>query len=465
MSDVELVVIGCGPAGMSAAVTAANAGLSVVILDEQKTAGGQIYRNVTRTSYERDQILGESYVCGRQLVNELNRTNVKYITDATVWNISADEVGSDCKITFSVDNLANEIKTSRLIVATGALERPMPIPGWTLPGVLTSGAGQILLKQSGLVAAQCVIAGAGPLNLLLAQQMIRAGIPPLAIIETQTHQDIIRSLSRFTGAIKGWRYLKQGVQMLIDIRKAGVRRVSGATELEIEGDNQVEKFHFKHKGRQHSIDCSTVYLHQGVIPNTQITRSLGLEHIWDDLQQCFRPRLNDWQQSSMGQVYIAGDGAGIGGARAAEMTGAVAALHAAACAGKLKIVERDSQVLGIQKELKRELSIRPFLDIAYRASDAILSPPDEVIICRCEEITAGDVRRYTKLGCKGPNQTKAFGRCGMGPCQGRYCGLTVTEILARQNNMHPNAVGYYRIRPPLKPITVGELASLENSVE
>jgi bacterioferritin-associated ferredoxin len=85
------------------------------------------------------------------------------------------------------------------------------------------------------------------------------------------------------------------------------------------------------------------------------------------------------------------------------------------------------------------------------------------VICRCEEVTAGEIRGYAKLGCLGPNQTKAFGRAGMGPCQGRYCGLTVTALLAEANRQTPNETGYYRIRPPLKPVTLGELAEMEQT--
>ncbi|MNT79656.1 Hydrogen cyanide synthase subunit HcnB [compost metagenome] len=85
-------------------------------------------------------------------------------------------------------------------------------------------------------------------------------------------------------------------------------------------------------------------------------------------------------------------------------------------------------------------------------------PADDVVVCRCEEVTAGDIRGFVQLGCSGPNQTKSFGRCGMGPCQGRQCGLTVTEIIADARNVSPQEVGYYRIRPPIKPVTLGELA-------
>ena len=104
------------------------------------------------------------------------------------------------------------------------------------------------------------------------------------------------------------------------------------------------------------------------------------------------------------------------------------------------------------------MRIRPFLDSLYRPRDENRVPKDEVIVCRCEEVTAGELRSFVKLGCLGPNQAKSFGRCGMGPCQGRLCGLTVTEVIADARSVPPETIGYYRIRPPIKPLTLGELA-------
>jgi hypothetical protein len=112
--------------------------------------------------------------------------------------------------------------------------------------------------------------------------------------------------------------------------------------------------------------------------------------------------------------------------------------------------------------LAAERALRPFLEVAYPPAAQVLSPADDTIICRCEEVTAGQVRGWAKLGCTGPNQTKAFGRVGMGPCQGRYCGLSVTALLAEAQGMTPQAVGAYRIRPPFKPVTLGEVASLNS---
>jgi NAD(P)H-nitrite reductase large subunit len=105
--------------------------------------------------------------------------------------------------------------------------------------------------------------------------------------------------------------------------------------------------------------------------------------------------------------------------------------------------------------------VRPFLDTLYRPPEEIRRPADDTIVCRCEEVTAGDIRRMVGLGCLGPNQTKSYGRCGMGPCQGRLCGLTVSEIIAAERGVPVAEVGYYRIRPPIKPIVLGELAELK----
>jgi bacterioferritin-associated ferredoxin len=117
------------------------------------------------------------------------------------------------------------------------------------------------------------------------------------------------------------------------------------------------------------------------------------------------------------------------------------------------------------RQLARERAARPFLDRAYPPYAPALLPSDDTIICRCEEVTAGKIRDYARMGCLGPNQAKAFGRAGMGPCQGRYCGLTVTQILADENNQTPDDTGYYRIRPPLKPVTLGELALMDTDPE
>jgi NADPH-dependent 2,4-dienoyl-CoA reductase/sulfur reductase-like enzyme len=458
MEQVDLGVIGAGPAGMAAATIAATAGLSVVVLDEQPAMGGQIYRAVASGGAARADILGKDYLEGAGLAQDLQASTARHLTEAVVWDIAPQEGG--VAITYSHKGIPARIEAKRLLLATGALERPVPLPGWTLPGVMTAGAGQILLKASGMVAPRAVLAGSGPLLYLLAVQMARAGSPPLALIETPSLRDQLAAAPRLAGGIRGWRTVIKGLGLLADLRRHGIRRITGARDLEVIGTGRAEGLRFSAQARAQEIACDTVLLHQGVVPNTQASRALGLAHDWHAGQRAFVPRTDGWGESSHPGIFIAGDGAGIAGAKAAAVAGQLAGLQIACQLGALDRAARDAKAQPARKTLDAERSIRPFLEAAYPVAAQILCPADKTLVCRCEEVTAGDVRHWAGLGCKGPNQTKAFGRVGMGPCQGRYCGLTVTEILSHSHNLPHSQIGAYRIRMPLKPVTLGELSTV-----
>ena len=460
MTKRDFAIIGAGPAGMAAAAQAAELGLSVTVLDEQPRAGGQIYRDVDRVPASRGNILDADYTYGRRLTGDLRQSGVEHLSGAVVWAIE-----DEFRISYTCDGRGAQIEADRILLATGALERPMPIPGWTLPGVMTAGAGQILLKQSGIVARGAVLVGSGPLLYLIAAQMVRAGTPPAAMIETQTPGDMIRALRHVGGALRGWTYMAKGLKMLAEIMRARVPRFTGATQIAVEGESKAEAVTFTHKGCKRRIACETVFLHHGVVPNTQAARSLGIGHHWDTAQKAFVPDLDAWGQSDVARVFISGDGAGIGGAKLAEHAGRLAALKVAKDVGRLSAQDCDRVTAPIRRAVTRERAARPFLDAAYPPYGSALHPADSTIVCRCEEVTAGDIRGYAKLGCLGPNQTKAFGRAGMGPCQGRYCGLTVTALLADENGISPDQTGYYRIRAPLKPVTLGELAAMNDTAQ
>ena len=460
MDKYDIAIIGAGPAGMAAAAQACDLGLSIAVLDEQTRAGGQIYRDVDKAAPQRGEILGKDYTDGTRLTKALRQSAVDHIAGAVVWAIE-----DAFRISYTCEGRGAQIVADRILLATGALERPMPIPGWTLPGVMTAGAGQILLKQSGIVARGAVLVGSGPLLYLIAAQMVRAGTPPAAMIETQVRSDTIRALRHVGGAIRGWPYMAKGLKMLAEIKRAKVPRYTGATEIAIEGDGKAEAVTFTHKGRRQRIVSEAVFLHHGVVPNTQAARSLGVSHRWDAAQSAFVPELNEWGQSDVSGVFIAGDGAGIGGAKVAEHTGRLTVLSIAENAKHLSTQDRNRMAAPLRRALARELAVRPFLDAAYPPYSAALQPTDSTVVCRCEEVTAGSIRGYAKIGCLGPNQTKAFGRAGMGPCQGRYCGLTVTALLADANGQSPDETGYYRIRPPLKPVILGELAAMDETTQ
>ncbi len=198
-----------------------------------------------------------------------------------------------------------------------------------------------------------------------------------------------------------------------------------------------------------------------MIPNTQISLGLQLAHEWDRAQLCWRPMTTEWGRTSLENVAIAGDGGGIAGAAAAASSGQLAALDAALVLGIIDEAERDQRGRAIRRQRDRECALRPFLDVLYRPREAVLNPADEIIACRCEEITAGQIRRAVRLGATGPNQIKAFLRCGMGPCQGRVCGPIVSAVIAGERNVPIQEVGTLRPRAPYKPLTLGALAALD----
>lgn len=459
-TDCDLVVIGAGPAGLAGATQAAALGLRVLLLDEQPAPGGQIYRGIEQVREHRAgdlDVLGRDYARGAELVDALRRASVDYLAGATVWDVSR-ELTVHC----SLGAGSRAVKARHVLVATGAIERPVPIPGWTLPGVMTAGAVQILLKSAGLVPEQpLVLAGSGPLLWLLGRQLVAAGRPPAAVVETVPIGRYPAALRHLPNALRAAGYLKKGLALMRAVRKAGVPVHRGATDLVVEGDTRAEALRFRRGGREQRLEAGLVALHEGVIPNQQITRLVGASHDWDEVQQCFRPRLDRWLMTDVEGISVAGDGSGIGGAQAAEHRGRLAALGIAHRLGLLDANARDARAAGDRAALSRELAVRPLLDALYAPPEAVLDPPDEVVVCRCEEITAGRVREAVAMGCPGPNQAKSYLRCGMGPCQGRLCGPTVTGIIARTRRESPEAIGYYRIRPPLKPLTLGELAALD----
>ncbi|WP_422051033.1 NAD(P)/FAD-dependent oxidoreductase [Shimia sp.] len=448
----DIAVLGAGPAGLAAATRAAQLGAHVVLLDEQEHPGGQIYRNVDVASGMQQRVLGADYTAGRQLTDAFRQSGAVYYPGCTIWDVTRDG-----QVTFSEAGKAQQIKASHLILATGATERPMPLPGWTLPGVMTAGAAQILMKSGGLVAQDAVLIGSGPLLYLLAAQMISAGSKPAALIETQARADLWSARANIPGALRGWPYLAKGAAMLARIKLAGVSRFTAAHDVALIGEDHVTAVRFSCDGKPQEIAAETVLLHHGVVPNTQMSRALRLDHDYDQTQRCFVPKVNAMGVSSHPSISIAGDGAGIGGAKVAALSGEIAAFGAAQTLGLIS--DAEALAAPLQKKRAKELAVRPFLDRAYPPFEQCLRPANETIICRCEEVTAGDIRRFAELGCKGPNQAKAFGRAGMGPCQGRFCGLTVTEILAQETGQTQIETGALRIRSPLKPVTLGELAA------
>lgn len=469
----DIVVVGAGPAGMAAATAAASGGKALLVIDEGVAPGGQIYRGITSTPPGRGKLLGADYRAGQAQAEAFLATDIDYAAAATVWSISPDEsaaraprsgLSDPFEICLSQGATARAIRARHVIIATGAQERPFPIPGWTLPGVMTAGAAQIAFKSAGLVpSGRVVLAGSGPLLYLLASQLVAAGVKPVALLDTTPRLNWLKAAPHLPDFLRS-PYLGKGLGLLRQVRR-GMRVVRGVNHLRADGDGAVNLVSFE-RGRRlpEAIEADLLLLHQGVVPATSLAMSIGLQHDWSQEQCCWLPVCDGWGRSSIAGIVTTGDGAGIAGAEAAAARGRIAALGVLHDLGVLSKTERDRQARPARRTLERARLGRRFLDALYRPADRFRTPPDDgTIVCRCEEVTAGQVRGATALGAQGPNQLKSFTRAGMGPCQGRMCGLTVTEIMAAERRLPPSEIGSLKIRTPIKPVTLAELASMASS--
>ncbi len=459
----ELLVIGAGPAGMAAAAEAARHGVDVALVDEQDSAGGQIYRGLGQAPANLRDILGSDYADGRLLLERFRHSGAETINNAAVWYLDPRlEPG------LLVDGRSRFIACDRLILATGAQERPMPLPGWELPGVMTAGAAQILLKTSAVVPqGPVILAGSGPLLLLLATQYLRAGVTISALLDTTPKGRLAGALALLPRAMPGFDYLVKGMSMLRAIGRAGIPVYRQVEDLRAQGEDRVRSVKFRSRPPNKSaaseieLECELLLLHQGVIPDLRLPLAAGCRVRWNRRQHNWVADINKWGQSSLDRVYIAGDGADIGGARIAELEGRLCALDAAHSLGNLETMQRDREAARIEPQIKRHRAIRPLLETLYAPAAPFQLPPDDTLVCRCEEVSAGQIRAAARAGCVGPNQAKAFTRCGMGPCQGNLCGSTVASLIADETGLPIDEVGVFRVRPPLRPITFGELAGMD----
>jgi thioredoxin reductase len=454
----DLVIVGAGPAGLAAAVKARGLGLDVVVLDEQPAPSGQVWRALEAQATRNEAWLPRDARV-EALIADFRSCAADYRPNRKVW-----QVEPGFTVFASANGRTDRIEAQAVLLATGAQERPAPFPGWTLPGVMTVGAAQILLKSSGQIPDEPVfIAGSGPLLLLYASQLLAAGGRIAGVLDTTPPSNRFSAMAALPEALRNAPEIMRGLGWIRRLKRAKVPILKGVSQLEAHGREAVEAIRYRTgAGEERTAPARLLLVHEGVVPSIHMSLALGCLHSWSDRQLCFVPQLDGYGQSSVPGLFIAGDGAAIGGVAAACLKGELAAVGAALRLGhaSAEAVEREASVL--RRKLGRALATRRMLDMLYRPRVEVLTPSDDTIVCRCEEITARQVRAAARVGIGGVNQVKTFTRCGMGPCQGRQCGYTVSALVAEATGKPMDDIGFYRIRPPLKPLTLGELASIES---
>ncbi|WLH42991.1 NAD(P)/FAD-dependent oxidoreductase [Pseudomonas sp. FP2254] len=439
-----VVIVGAGPAGISAARTLLDHGIRACLVDEGLRGGGQIYRRqpegFQRTARQLYGFEASKAEAVHRTLDELAPL-IDYRPRTLVWN------AEDQRLDLLRDDHADSLEYSRLIVATGATDRILPVRGWTLPGVYSLGAAQIALKyQSCAIGERVALCGSGPLLYLVAYQYAKAGATVVAVLDSAPFSAQCRALPALLGQPAT---LAKGLYYRAWLTAHGVPVHQGATLAQIDGEQRVSGIRWG----THTLACDAVAFAHALRSETQLADLLGCAFAWNPLNRAWLPTRDSAGRSSVESVYLAGDGAGIMGADAAQMAGERAALALLEDAG-IAIDQQRPAVL--ERQLARIQRFRQGLESAFPFPEHwAAQAPDRLMVCRCEEVSAGDIRAVVDEGHWEINRVKAHCRVGMGRCQGRMCGLAAAEIVAERSGRNVEDVGRLRGQAPIKPLPFG----------
>lgn len=449
-----VAIVGAGPAGLRAAEQLVLAGLRPVLIDEAPRVGGQIYRQPP-PALQRPASALYGFEAGRAraLFDRFAalQPHIDHRPDTLVWQVE------NRTLHLLHQGRPDTLRYDALVLATGATDRVLPFPGWTLPGVFTLGAAQVALKaQAALLGPRVVLAGTGPLLVLVAWQYTQAGAAVQAVLDTAPAGSRRRALpqlmARPSVAAKGAYYLAR-------LKLAGVPVHQGVRLLRADGTARVQQLHWQVGARQHITACDAIAFGHGLRSETQLADLAGCEFDFDPLDQAWLPRRHAGGRSSVAGVYLAGDGAGILGADAAELAGAQAAQALLQDLREPPPRPAAVRVPG-PEALQAHRRFRQGLEtLCPLPADWAAQAPDALVVCRCEEVTAGELRTCVRdTGTQELNRLKALTRIGMGRCQGRMCAPAAARLLAHATGRSLAEVGRLRSQPPVKPVPVAALA-------
>jgi NADPH-dependent 2,4-dienoyl-CoA reductase/sulfur reductase-like enzyme len=445
---MKVAVVGAGPAGVRAVEVLLGAGLRPVWIDEALDGGGRIYQRPP-AGMRRDAKALYGFEAKRatalHAALDAAKPRVDWRPDTLVWNIRP---GTRQLHTVSAGR-QGVVDYEAAILCTGAMDRVLPVKGWTLPGVTTMGGAQIALKAQGCgIGRRVAFLGSGPLLWLVAYQYAKAGAEVAAVLDTTP---FATKAAAAPGMLRGPATFAKGVFYIAWLRAHGVRIAEGVTPLAIEGGNSVSGIRWRDaRGAEQHADCDAVGLGWGLKPEAQLADLAGVPFNFDAAQRNWVPQRDATGRTPVPGLYLAGDGSGIGGAEVAELAGARAAMAVLQDAGHQPdptLLDRRLAALG-RFRLALEKAF-PFP--AHLAANL----PDDALFCRCEGLTVGELRATVagpQLPAPEMNRAKAISRAGMGRCQGRVCGAAAAEILAARLGCEVAEVGRLRGQAPVKPI-------------
>jgi thioredoxin reductase/bacterioferritin-associated ferredoxin len=485
-NECDVAVLGGGPAGLSAALTAASGRGSVALIDEDQSLGGHFYKDLPvqfkpiPSSSERAHRLIELQHKREALLS----LGVEIIQGARLWGIFQgqgttfhtyqDSQGSQERFHLYLDhsqNGAQVVKARLLIIAPGVYDRPLPFPGWELPGVYTPGAIQMMLDRQGLLPGRRIlVAGSGPLQFVVAAELARAGAEVVALLDTSAASEgiaqlpgVLIGLSSRLGEILGSLSTLLRKQVPILFRHA-LWRAYGTPQEGVTGAlvGRIDSQGHPIAGTERQFDVDTICIAYGFIPSIALTLHLGCAHVFDENLCAYVPLVDDRMQSSRSGVFIAGDVTGVGGKPLAELQGRIAGLSALEQLGKISTNEANRLRARLASAIQREQRFARWLWRRYRLRLGLLDlMTDETLICYCEGVRLGQLRESVNQGARDLYGLKLRTRLGMGYCQGRYCMPNAAAWLSVQTGLPIPKLGMFSVRPPILPVRLKNIANLK----
>jgi NADPH-dependent 2,4-dienoyl-CoA reductase/sulfur reductase-like enzyme len=459
----DVLVVGGGPAGLSAALAARRAGASVVLLDERPSPGGQYFKQPGKSLAFRDGPTDAQFAAGVALIEAARAAGVGFVHGAAVWGAFAPD-----EIAATAPGRSLVYRPRRLVLAPGAYERAVPLPGWTLPGFMTTGAAQTLLRAYRVAPGRRVLLGGnGPLNLQVAAELLRAGVEVVALAELAPFPGPARwaAVARAMAAAPG--LVRDGAVDLARLARARVRVLWGHSVVAAEGEGRVAAVTVARIGadgrpvpgtaRRFEVDAVCVGF--GFQPTADLSRALGCDHRFDAVRGMLVAARDDEGRTSEPAVFVAGDAGGLGGARIAQAQGFLAGAAAARDLGLAGDADLAAEVARRRRALVRDRAFQDALWAIYAAPRLGLHLADaDTIVCRCEELTRAEVEAGIVEDVRHAGSVKRATRVGMGRCQGRYCGPLVVEAAARATGLPVTEDAFFAPRAPLKPVPIGAIA-------
>ena len=463
---VDVAVIGAGPGGRSAAVATAEAGALVLVVDEQWEPGGQFFKPLAPSHRFADSgCMDDQFSGGRALTERVRELGIEVLQRATIWGAFRDDDGV-VELGVLTTHGAFYLRPAQLIVATGAYDRACPRPGWTLPGVMTTGAAQTLARSyQSAPGSRMLIAGNGALNFQVACELLRGGVEVVSLVEAAPRPGI-RQVSSLVEAwraapdlmVRGFSYLRTLHRHRVPVLyRHSLLRVEGEERAEAATVVQIDDRGRPLAGTERTFEVDTVCLGYGLLPSVDLTRLLGCRHAFDPATGGLVVERNDSGETSWPGVFAIGDCAEIEGARVALAEGRIAGWSAARNLGREvpDTVEFARTRAGLMRDRWFQGSLRRLFQAPPELDECIA---DEVLICRCEEVSAAAVRAELAKGISEIGALKQATRVGMGRCQGRYCG----PLLARLCTAAGRPLDEYALfapRIPIKPIPAAAIAA------